>query len=166
MIILGFYYEIYCSTAILITDFSSLLLHLEQSYGSTGIVVISFPSDTPEFWRERGSNISGDQHCYSPSWFLLWKIISFPSLLPFTPQHQAWGANGESASTFASSIGKFRGKARTNLMWRVARCGSWQEAGQKWCSAWMRAENTQTVGRKDYGEGRSESRFNLFVWKV
>lgn len=120
---LGFYYEFYCSTTILTTDLFSLLLCLEQSYGSTGISVIIFPSDTPKFWRERGSSTSRDHYCYSP-WFFLWKINSFPLLPSFTPQHQAWGVNWESASTFTSNIGKFRGIARyIYMLWRVARCG-------------------------------------------
>lgn len=159
VIILGFYCEFYCSTAILITDLSSLFLCLEQNYGLTEVVVIIFPSNTPKIWKERGSSTSGDHHCYS-SWFLLWKIIRFPSLVPFTPQHQALEANEEPANTFTSSIGKFRGKARTNLMWRVSRYEGWQEAGQKWCSSWMRAEDTWSVWQKDYSEGRSEFRFN------
>lgn len=83
VIILGFYCEFYCSTVILITDLSSLFLCLEQNYGLTEVVVIIFPSNTPKIWRERGSSTSGDHHCYS--WFLLWKIIRFPLLIPFTP---------------------------------------------------------------------------------
>lgn len=46
MIFLGFYYGFYCSTSILITDLSSLLLCLEQSYGSTGIVATIFLGQT------------------------------------------------------------------------------------------------------------------------
>lgn len=86
---------------------SSLLLCLQQNYGPTEIVVIIFPSNTPKVWRKRGSSSSGDRHYYS-SWFLLWKIVRFSSLFPFTPQHQALEANGESANTFTFSIGKFR----------------------------------------------------------
>lgn len=119
LIILGFYCEFYCSTALHITDLSDLLLCLQQNYGPTEIVVIIFPSNTPKIWRERWSSTSGDHHYYS-SWFPLWKIISFSSLVPFIPQHQALEAN---ANTLTFSTGKFRGKARTNLMWRVFRYG-------------------------------------------
>lgn len=47
LIILEFHCEFYCFTAIIASDFSSLLL--EQNYGSTEIVVIIFTRDTPKF---------------------------------------------------------------------------------------------------------------------
>lgn len=107
-----------------------------------------------KIWRERGSSTSGDHHCYC-SWFLMWRVIRFSSLLSIRP----WKQMGNLPTLSLLVLENL--KVRPGQAW-YGKCLGMGAARSRleWCSSWMTA-GTWSTWQKDYRGCRNEFRLCL-----